>query len=104
MSYYVFVNYEKERMAREAVKNKGDIGEKGFRVDPRDGSVNVAHITLYHKLKAKNPELDGEELVKEIYCGLGGLLEEYHDEDKAISRSERLREIRTKQAKRDAIF
>lgn len=97
---YVFVNPEKERFAREAIKSKGV--PRGYRGDPRDGSVNVAHCALYHKSIEEDPKMSDEDRVIYIYRGLGGNLEEYPSADKAKERADKLKAIRVKQARKDA--
>jgi len=96
---YVFVNPEKERFAREAVKSKGV--PHGYRGDP-DGSVNVAHCALYHRSVEEDPKMSDEDRVIYIYRGLGGNLEEYKSADEAGERAAKLKDIRVKQARKDA--
>ena len=52
-----------------------------------------AEITLVNRLRAENPELEGEELVIEIYKGLGGLV------DLARAKKNRENEVKEKKAK-----
>ena len=102
MSYYVFTNPEKERMAREAVELKGIPSVVYGNLRDQDGAVRVAHCALYHKALEQNPKLSGEELVMYIYRGLGGKLEEFKTPEEAGTRAEKLKSLRIKQAKKDA--
>ena len=99
MKNYVFTNSEKERIAREVVKEKGTV--RGYRADS-DGIVRIAQVTLYNKALKENPKITDEELILYVYKGLGGMLEEYETEEKAQERANKLKTIRIKQAKKDA--
>ena len=95
---YVLTNPEKERLAREVVKNNGV--PHGAKADS-DNVVRVAQATLYDRAKQENPKIDEEELVLYIYRGLGGRVEEYDSKKEADERANGLRVLRANLAKKD---
>ena len=87
--HYVFTNPEKERLAREAIKFKGQPkGRQG------DDPALVAEYALYHRALGENPKMTKEELFTYIYKGLAGRVEEYATEAEAAKRVEHLLKLR----------
>lgn len=96
---YVLTNPEKERMAKEVVAKKGNVGGKP---NPHNGFVGVAQVNLYNRALEENPKMSEEDLVLYVYRGLGGRVEEYSSPESAKERAEKLQKIRVRQNKRDA--
>jgi len=88
MANYVFTNPEKERLAREAISNKGI--PKGKR--DVDASL-VAECNLYNRALSENPKISEDDLFVYIYKGLGGRVEEYATKKEAVERVETLQKL-----------
>ena len=86
--YYVFTNPDKEKRARDVVARNGVPQNSSLKVE------DVAECVSYRRAKEANPKIEGEELVLEIYRGLGGRAEEFKSESDAKGRTEDLEKAR----------